>query len=156
MSSNEIVIDLALTTGPVTASDYDADAGGGAECVFLGITRPETHPVHGALVALEYDAHESMALDELTRLAEAARARWTPQVIRVHHALGRVPVGETSVVIQVRCAHRAEAFEACRWLIDELKAQVPIWKKECWHTGSTWADGQKLEHAVTPKRSNAP
>lgn len=89
-----------------------------------------------------------MAREALDQLAEQALHRWSPLAIRIHHALGPVHIGEASVVIQVVCLHRAEAFEACHWLIDELKTHVPIWKQEIWKAGTSWSHGTSLTAAL--------
>ena len=114
---------------------------GGGECVFLGRTRGELHPEHGALLRLRYEAYGSMAEGVLRELAEEAVERFGCLLVRVHHAVGVVDIGEASVLVQVVCGHRGEAFEACRFLIDELKKRVPIWKKEEWADGTSWSEG---------------
>ncbi|MEE2907144.1 MAG: molybdenum cofactor biosynthesis protein MoaE [Planctomycetota bacterium] len=144
MKDNAPIIDLALVNTPVLPQTWTPFPPGGAECTFLGITRPETHAQHGPLIALDYEAHEVMAREILEQLAKQTLHQWSPLAIRIHHALGPVRVGEASVVIQVVCLHRAEAFEACRWLIDELKTRVPIWKRETWEAGSSWSKGTSL------------
>lgn len=79
---------------------------------------------------LVYEAYEPMAVAEMRRLAESAAERWPILRLVLVHRTGEVAIGEAAVVVGVACPHRAEAFEACRWLIDTLKAEVPIWKKE--------------------------
>jgi molybdopterin synthase catalytic subunit len=100
----------------------------GAVSSFLGTTRRWTHGVETAY--LEYDAYREMALAKMHELADSAIERWKAQRVAIVHRLGRVDVGHASVAIAVACPHRAEAIAACHWLIDELKVQVPIWKKE--------------------------
>jgi molybdopterin synthase catalytic subunit len=113
----------------------------GAVAIFLGTTRAERHPDGRALVALEYEAYADMATAQLRDLAERARARWPVLRLAVLHRTGRVPVGEPSVLIAVATPHRAESFEACRWLIDTLKSEAAIWKKEIWSDGSgSWVE----------------
>jgi molybdopterin synthase catalytic subunit len=91
------------------------------------------------LVALDYQAYHEMARRQLADLAAEARRLWPIRKLALIHRVGRVPVGEPSVVIAVSCPHRGEAFDACRWLIDTLKKDVAIWKKEVWADGSgTW------------------
>jgi molybdopterin synthase catalytic subunit len=119
------------------------DEAGGID-VFLGTTRAEQSPEGGRLVGLDYEAYAEMALAQMNELARAARQRWPVLRLAMLHRVGRVAVGEPSVVIAVATPHRAEAFEACRWLIDALKARVPIWKKEVWSDGGTsWVEGQR-------------
>jgi molybdopterin synthase catalytic subunit len=91
---------------------------------------------------LEYEAYASMAEAMLRELSEEAVEKFGCLAVRVHHALGEVPPGEVSVFVQVVCGHRDMAFAACRFLIDELKAKAPIWKREQWDDGSTWSAGQ--------------
>ena len=118
------------------------DAAAGGIDVFIGTTRAETHADGRELVALDYEAYPEMALSQMRDLARRARARWPVVRLALLHRVGRVAVGQPSVVVAVACPHRAEAFEACRWLIDTLKAEVPIWKKEVWADGSgTWVAG---------------
>ncbi len=100
----------------------------GGTCVFVGTSRRWTDGVETDL--LSYEAYAPMAEGELDRLAEDAEARWEVIRVAILHRLGEVPPPEASVVIGVACPHRADAFEACRWLIDTLKADVPIWKTE--------------------------
>lgn len=138
-------LDVGLDTGPVHVDTGGSSGGAGAECSFLGITRPEIHPDHGPLKSLDYEAHVPMAERELHAIAVIAAERWSLLSVRLHHAVGQVPVGQASVVIQVHAHHRAESFEACRWLIDELKSRVPIWKRECWERGSSWKSGTSLQ-----------
>lgn len=107
----------------------------GAVDVFIGTTR--NHADGRAVRSLTYEAHEPMALKETKRIVEVARQRWPIEHVSVVHRVGRVPLGEASVVIAVSAAHRAEAFEACRYIIDTLKQTVPIWKNEEFEDGST-------------------
>jgi molybdopterin synthase catalytic subunit len=90
---------------------------------------------------LVYEAYESMALRELEKLVDEARARWPLEGIGVLHRVGRLEIEETSVFIAVSAAHRADAFAACRYLIDSIKQTVPIWKKEFFQDGSVWVEG---------------
>lgn len=114
----------------------------GGTAVFLGTTRAEAHTDGRQLVALDYEAYPEMASAQLQQLARRARERWHDIIsLAVLHRVGRVGLGEPSVLIAVATPHRAEAFEACRWLIDTLKAEAAIWKKEVWSDGSgTWSD----------------
>lgn len=113
----------------------------GAVCTFLGTTRAEKRADGVQLVALDYEAYEHMALEQLHDLARRARERWPIEALTMLHRVGRVKVGEPSVLIAVSTPHRAEAFEACRWLIDTLKKEVTIWKKDVWDDGATgWVD----------------
>jgi molybdopterin synthase catalytic subunit len=92
---------------------------------------------------LEYEAYVPMALKELDKLVAAAHERFEIGTVGIIHRLGRLEIGDTSVVISVGAPHRREAFEACEWLITELKRTVPIWKKEIYADGSRWIEGDK-------------
>ncbi len=123
-----------LDAGAVVAFVTAPEAGGIA--VFLGTTRAETSDHGQPLAALDYDAYAEMARKQMGELAAGVRERWPVERIAILHRTGRVGVGEPSVIIGVSTGHRAEAFDACRWIIDTLKAEVAIWKKEVWGDGS--------------------
>lgn len=112
----------------------------GGIVTFAGVTRSDPSREHGNVTCLEYEAYPKMARRQLARLASEAARRWSAGRVAVVHRVGRVPAGDASVVVAVACPHRAEAFEACRWLIDTLKKDVPIWKKDVYADGHTeWA-----------------
>jgi molybdopterin synthase catalytic subunit len=111
----------------------------GAALVFEGIVRNQTRG--RKTLYLDYEAYEQMALQQMETLAVEALGRFQIRDVAIVHRLGRLQISETSVVIAVASAHRAAAFEACRWLIDTLKRKVPIWKKEYFEDGAVWADG---------------
>ncbi len=90
---------------------------------------------------LVYEAYEPMALKEMEKLVARAHAEFEIENVGIVHRLGRLEIGETSVVISVAAPHRRAAFEACEWLIKELKRTVPIWKKEVYRGGETWIEG---------------
>lgn len=118
----------------------------GAVCVFDGIVRDNTRGRQ--TLHLDYEAYEEMALTQMRELAAAAVERFGVRDVVLVHRLGRLVVGETSVLIVVASAHRGAAFEACRWLIDTLKKQVPIWKKEQFVDGAVWADGEPFPEEI--------
>lgn len=91
---------------------------------------------------LIYEAYEPMALREMEKLIKAAREQFEIQNVGLVHRLGRLEIGETSVVISVAAPHRKPAFAACEWLIRELKRTVPIWKKEVYKGGEQWIEGE--------------
>jgi molybdopterin synthase catalytic subunit len=93
-----------------------------------------------------------MALEQMRRLSTEALARFGVRDVAVVHRLGRLMVGETSVLIVVASAHRAAAFDACRWLIDTLKKTVPIWKKETFADGAVWANGEPFPEELAAER----
>ena len=91
---------------------------------------------------LVYEAYEPMALKEMAKLASQAKAEFEVSAIGIVHRLGRIEIGETSVVISVAAPHRKAAFAACEWLIKELKRTVPIFKKEVYADGEAWSEGE--------------
>lgn len=122
----------------------------GAAVVFEGTVR--NHSRGRKTLYLDYEAYEAMALKQMEQLAEEALAQFKVRDVGLVHRLGRLQIGETSVLIVVASAHRAAAFEACRWLIDTLKRTVPIWKKEYFEDGAVWADGEPFpEEIVHPE-----
>jgi molybdopterin synthase catalytic subunit len=112
----------------------------GAVCLFDGIVRDNTRG--RATLHLDYEAYEEMALKQMHALRDDAIARFGVHEIAIVHRLGRLFVGETSVLIAVSSAHRGAAFDACRYVIDTLKKTVPIWKREQFADGAVWADGE--------------
>ena len=121
----------------------------GAVVVFDGIVRNNTRGRR--TLYLVYEAYEEMAVRQMEDLAEEAVAAHGARQVAMVHRLGRIEVGETSVLIAVASAHRAQAFEACRWLIDTLKKTVPIWKKEHFEDGAVWADGEAFPSDLLEK-----
>ena len=111
----------------------------GAVVLFLGTVRD--HNLGRRVRYLEYHAYPEMAERELGRLERQARERWSINGVAVVHRIGRLEIGETAVAVAVSSAHRAEAFEAGRHLIDTLKHTVPIWKKEFFEGGEEWIEG---------------
>jgi molybdopterin synthase catalytic subunit len=117
-----------------------ASGGDGAICIFDGVVRDNTRGRQ--TLYLDYESYREMALEQMQRLALQAVAKFGVRDVALVHRLGRLMVGETRVLIVVGSAHRAAAFDACRWLIDTLKKTVPIWKKETFADGVVWADGE--------------
>jgi molybdopterin synthase catalytic subunit len=133
-----------IAAEPIDVTSITAAVGtpaAGAVVTFVGTTRD--HNEGRYVTQLEYEAFEEMAVAELRKLGEAAAARWPIEKVAIVHRIGVVPVGEASVVIAVSCAHRGDAFEACRFLIDRLKEVVPIWKKEHFDGGEVWIGSEK-------------
>jgi len=91
---------------------------------------------------LVYEAYEAMAIKEMEKLIAAAKQQFAISHVGIVHRTGRLEIGETSVVISVAAPHRRAAFEACEWLIKELKRTVPIWKKEVYSDGEQWIEGE--------------
>jgi molybdopterin synthase catalytic subunit len=117
----------------------------GAICTFVGTTRD--HHEGKSVEHLDYEAYEPMAERELWGLVAAARKRWDLGEVLLEHRLGRVPIGEASVVIVVSAAHRRETFAACEFLIDRLKEVVPIWKRESYRDHAAWLEGEERHPA---------
>lgn len=131
--------------------------GDGAVCVFDGIVRDNTRGRR--TLHLDYHAYEAMAPSMMRALVEEAVAKFGVRDVALVHRLGRLHVGETSVLIAVASAHRGAAFDACRWLIDTLKTQVPIWKREQFADGAVWADGEPFPEPLVlsgAQRDDAP
>jgi MoaE-MoaD fusion protein len=122
------------------------DGSDGAVVVFDGIVRDNTRG--RKTLHLDYEAYEEMALKQMRELAAQARERFGVRHVTIVHRLGRLLVGETSVLIVVASAHRSHAYEASRWLIDTLKKTVPIWKKETFVDGAVWADGEPFPENI--------
>ena len=97
---------------------------------------------------LVYEAYEPMALSEMEKLVRQAHERFEIASVGVVHRLGKLEIGETSVVISVGAPHRRAAFEACEWLIKELKRTVPIWKKEFYAGGEIWVEGEETKASI--------
>lgn len=125
----------------------------GAALVFEGIVRNQTRGRKTSF--LDYEAYEEMALERMEALAAQALTQFQIRDVRIVHRLGMLKIGETSVLIAVASAHRAAAFDACRWLIDTLKRTVPIWKKEHFEDGAVWADGEPFPAEIPRANSGS-
>jgi molybdopterin synthase catalytic subunit len=148
---------VALTRERIDAEKIVAAAKSGedgAVVVFDGIVR--NHTRGRRTLHLDYEAYEEMALRQMRELGLKARERFGVRHVTVVHRLGRLEIGETSVLIVVASAHRSAAFEACRWLIDTLKQSVPIWKKETFADGAVWAPGEPFPKDIALKPTEAP
>jgi molybdopterin synthase catalytic subunit len=115
----------------------------GAIDLFIGTTRD--HSRGRKVIALEYEAYGPMALNLMIQIGEQAKARWNVQNVAIVHRLGRLMIGEASIVIAVSSGHRKDAFESCRYIIDTLKQTVPIWKKEFFEDGEVWVGQEGRE-----------
>jgi MoaE-MoaD fusion protein len=118
----------------------------GAIVIFDGIVRNNSRGRR--TLHLDYESYENMALKQLRELAIQATQKFAIRNVAVVHRLGRIEIGESSVLIAVFSAHRAAAFDACRWMIDTLKRTVPIWKKEYFEDGAVWADGEPFPEQI--------
>jgi MoaE-MoaD fusion protein len=128
LSEDPLSVDAAI--------DEVASADAGAIATFIGTTRRRSRGRE--VVRLEYEAYEGMAEAEMARIAEAVREKHDVLAIAIHHRVGVVAIGETSVVIAISAPHRAAALDACRETIDTLKETVPLWKKEIYEGGESW------------------
>jgi len=115
----------------------------GALALFYGVVRNNSRGRR--VLYLEYDAYPSMAVKKMRQVAGEVRSRWDITDMAIHHRIGRLEVGETSLLVAVSAAHRREAFEACHYAVDRIKEIVPVWKKEVWEGGESWVEG----HPVT-------
>jgi molybdopterin synthase catalytic subunit len=131
--------DFRLSAEPLSVEEAVAavrDDGAGAIATFVGTTRARSRGRD--VIHLEYEAYEGMAEQVMSELAARLVARHDLCAVAIHHRVGRVEIGETSVVIAVSAPHRAAALAACKEAIDELKVSVPLWKKEAYVGGEEW------------------
>lgn len=142
------IVQSAIDTEAVLAG---IKAGGdGAVCVFDGIVRDNTRGRR--TLHLDYEAYQEMALKQMEGLRTEALAKFPVREVAIVHRIGRLTVGETSVLIAVASAHRGAAFDACRWVIDTLKKTVPIWKHEQFVDGAVWSDGEPFPEEILGAR----
>ena len=132
----------------LTAGVQKAENGG--VVTFLGVTR--NHNDGRSVLYLEYEAYEEMALQELRKIVDEAQRQWPDIAIAVAHRLGRVDIGEVSLVVAVSSPHRAEAFVACAYAVDHIKQTVPIWKREVFTGGQVWIGSEGGEGATAESR----
>jgi len=130
---------LRITRDPIDLAALQTVSGAdGALALFVGVVRDNND---GRRVRhLEYEAYEEMALEVFAAIEKEARRRWPVSDVRIVHRLGRLEIGEASVAVAVASPHRAEAFAACRYAIDTLKHDAPIWKKEFFEGGAVWVE----------------
>lgn len=141
LARSEAIIEIQRE--PIRTAEISARlkaAEDGAIVVFEGIVRNESGGRR--TLYLEYEAYEAMALKQMGVIATAMRSQFSADAVALVHRLGRLEIGETSVLIAVSSPHRRAAFEACRYGIDTLKQTVPIWKKEYFEDGAVWAQGE--------------
>ncbi len=148
---------IRLVREPIEAECFVAAAKlgeDGAVLVFDGIVRNNSRGRQ--TLYLDYEAYEEMAVKQMNDLAGEAITRFGVRHVSIVHRLGRLQVSETSVLIVVASAHRAQAYEASRWLIDTLKKTVPIWKKETFVDGAVWADGEPFPPGYAVEGADGP
>ena len=137
---NDIVELVRAPIDPTHLTNHVRAGEDGAIVAFDGFVRDRSR--NRRTLFLEYEAYETMAVLKLQEIAASIHEKFAIHRIAIIHRLGRLEIGETSVFIAVSAAHRAAAFDACRFAIDTLKRTVPIWKKEYFDDGSVWADGE--------------
>ena len=138
---------MAVPQVAVIAGPLDLDAlvalvgtgGDGAVVTFAGLVR--NHNQGRQIRFLEYEAYEPLAVRALQRIVDEARGLWPSARAAAHHRIGRLEIGEASIVIAAAAAHRADAFAACRYTIERVKQIVPIWKREHFDGGDVWLEG---------------
>lgn len=136
-----------LTRDPIDVAALAAtvaSAGRGGMVMFVGSVR--RGPDDGPVSAIDYGVYDEMAVAEVERMLGEARARWPAACCILQHRVGQVPVGEASIAVVVAAPHRGEAFEACRYVIEEVKRRFPAWKRELFEDGSTrWREEARSE-----------
>ncbi|HEY8511906.1 MAG TPA: molybdenum cofactor biosynthesis protein MoaE [Cyclobacteriaceae bacterium] len=134
---------IKITEKPIDVQkviDTATSLGAGAVNVFIGTVRNTAHGKN--VLWLEYEAYESMAVAEIRKIIDEASHRWPLLGWAVSHRVGTLKPAEVSVVVAVSAPHRRESFEACQFIIDSLKAKVPIWKKEVFEDGEEWVSAR--------------
>ncbi len=134
---------VSVGPDPIEPAALVAEVGrpsSGATVLFLGTVRDHS-PGKPDVTHLEYEVYAERVEPEIEKIMVEAASRWPVLAAAVEHRSGEVAVGEVSVAVAVSCAHRADAFEAARFIIDRLKETAPIWKKEFWSGGSEWSKG---------------
>ena len=134
---------VAVTTDPLDVDGLirivSNGGGHGAVATFVGVVRDNN--VNRRVTYLEYEAFEPLASKALEQICDEAVREWPGVRLAVHHRIGRLAIGEASIVIAAASAHRAEAFAACRYAIERVKQIVPIWKHEFFEGGEVWIEG---------------
>jgi len=133
------MIDIQLLDTPLdtqTCVDFVTNDAAGGIAVFIGTVRNQTKGK--AVLQLDFEAYQPMAISEMRKIAERASQQWPIEKIAIHHRVGLLKIQEIAVIIAVATPHRKAAFEACQFAIDTLKETVPIWKKEFFEDGEVW------------------
>lgn len=146
-NEDRTLVEILEEHNPIDMAKYMKFVGSpqaGAVATFSGTTRDTFEGK--TVLELRYEAYVPMAMRQIKTICKSARSSWSLISIAVAHRLGPVPVGETSVFVAVSSVHRADSLEACRFLIDEIKASVPIWKKEVYTNGEVWKENSEFLH----------
>ena len=147
------MIDIKITRdslNPEEITNRVREDTNGAGLTFLGTTRDSF--MAKKVISLEYEAYEDMAVKKLQEIALELQERWAIPDIAFYHRIGRVDVGEISLVVALGSPHREEAFAACKYAVDRLKEIVPIWKKEVYEDGEVWVESDKQKKAALAAR----
>jgi molybdopterin synthase catalytic subunit len=143
MDGSEQILRVSVGGGPIDTSALVEEVGrhdSGAMVLFLGTVREHSAGKEG-VTHLEYEVYPEMVEPKLREIVEEAASKWPVLTAVVEHRFGEVRLGEASVAVCVATAHRADAFESARFIMDELKRRAPIWKKEFWPGGAEWSPG---------------
>jgi molybdopterin synthase catalytic subunit len=146
----------AITTASLDAAAVAAGvttAGDGAVATFIGVVRD--HNVGRQVLWLDYEAYEPLAVKAFERIAAEAAEQWPDTRVGIHHRIGRVDIGEASVVIAAASPHRANAFAVCRYAIERIKQIAPIWKHEHFAGGDVWIEGATADAEDAAARRDA-
>jgi molybdopterin synthase catalytic subunit len=142
---------VAVTDEPLDVMaivDFVADDASGSTVLFSGTVRNHS-PGRQGVTRLEYEAYEGVVVTKIREVVDEAKEQWPIERVAAVHRTGVLGLGESAVIVAVSTAHRSDGFPACRYIIDELKHRVPIWKKEHWDGGSEWVR-EDLHHAGEP------
>jgi molybdopterin synthase catalytic subunit len=146
-------LDLERITAVLTESAGDAAGADGAVVTFLGLVR--NHNAGRSVRYLEYEAYEPLAIKAFDRIAAEIAEHWADVRLALHHRIGRLGIGETSVAIAARSPHRGHAYAACRYAIERVKQIAPIWKREFFDGGDVWIEGATADPADEHARAEA-
>lgn len=144
-NEDRMLVEILEEQNPIDMAKYMKFVGSpraGAVATFSGTTRDTFEGK--TVLELRYEAYVPMAIRQIKTICDSARSSWSLISMAVAHRLGPVPVGETCVFVAVSSVHRADSLEACRFLIDEIKASVPIWKKEVYTNGEVWKENSEF------------
>jgi molybdopterin synthase catalytic subunit len=147
---------VAVVTAPLDADALVALVGAqgdGAIVTFAGLVRD--HNQGRRVHFLEYEAYEPLAVRALQQIVDEAKQLWPSARVAAHHRIGRLEIGEASIVIAAASAHRGDAFAACRYTIERVKQIVPIWKREHFDGGDVWLEGATADPEDTAAREKA-
>jgi molybdopterin synthase catalytic subunit len=148
--------EVAVTSEPLDADTLVALVGAqgdGAVVTFAGLVRD--HNQGRRVHFLEYEAYEPLAVRALQQIVDEAKALWPSARVATHHRIGRLEIGEASIVIAAASAHRGDAFAACRYTIERVKQIVPIWKREHFDGGDVWLEGATADPEDAAAREKA-